>query len=468
MKKKSTGILLSAVVFLLMGVSSTVYGEAAEDDSLEAFLKKIKNPTPEINWGYDLRLREIYAKNFLWLDNDSAPEKGEPENEWQWQRFRSRLWFNITPTEDIEIKSRLVWEPRNYCYPETDARRGPFEWDEAIFDKLNIKVKDFFDLPLDIKVGRQDLIFGNGWLILDGTPMDGSRTICFDAARFTYHMSETTDLDMIYIDQRGQWDETIKPFNDQNRRGGLNSWAEQDERGAIFYLTNKSLVPDAKVEGYYIWKHDREIERDRGSNDGHYHTLGARIDGSMNENWGYRAGFAEQVGQKNYEDLCAFAFNGRLTYKLNDAWKNAFHGGYEYVSGDDPGTETDEGFDMLWARWPRWSELYIYTYATESRIAENNNLHRINFGWNADPSKKIHLSSDYHLLFADENTRGGAGGFSENGKFRGQLLTTKLIYKFSPRISGHLWGEYFFPGGYYTDDRNDAAAFLRYELVITF
>ena len=74
------------------------------------------------------------------------------------------------------------------------------------------------------------------------------------------------------------------------------------------------------------------------------------------------------------------------------------------------------------------------------------------------------------MLFADENTLGGAPGrgFSTNGDIRGHLFATKFIYKFSPHISGHLWGEYFLPGNFYTSDRNDVAVFLRYELMLTF
>ncbi len=40
-------------------------------------------------------------------------------------------------------------------------------------------------MPLTATVGRQDIIEGVGWLVMDGTPLDGSRTVYFDAARFT-------------------------------------------------------------------------------------------------------------------------------------------------------------------------------------------------------------------------------------------------------------------------------------------
>lgn len=430
------------------------------------WVNEAKNPTPWLNWGFDQRLRTIYTKNFLWLDNDSSA----PENEWHFQRFRSRLWSTITPVENMTINTRLVWEWRNYCKPDSDARSGPIEWDEAIFDRMNVSFKNAFDLPIDITVGRQDIILGNGWLVLDGTPYDGSRTIFFDAAKVTYKISEAQKIDLIYIDQRGEADETIEPFNDQERVCGL---AEQDERGFIFYLTDKSLIPDAEVNGYFIYKHDMPIDHVTAplpspTNDSHIYTAGARINGGLDDNWKYRAEFAQQSGQKNYQNLCALGFNSRVSYLMNDVWKNKFYTGYEYLSGDDPATKTNEAFDPLWGRWPQWSELYIYTYATETRIAETTNLHRIHLGWDCEPTEQLCLTNQYHVLFADENTLGGTGGRSNDSHFRGQLLTSRLTYKFNRHLSGHLLGEFFFPGDYYTDDRNDAAAFLRYELMLTF
>jgi hypothetical protein len=483
MKVVMSFLIIAAVMFVITPAVMGQAGEKLRKDAyvaptqteaptLEEQMQKIKNPTSWMSWGFDQRIRPVYTNNIVLLDKNASG------HERIFNRFRSRLWSKFTPAEDIEINTRLVWEWRIWCNSNSPGPlRNPssIEWDEAIFDQLNAKFKNLFEMPMDIQVGRQDLIFGNGWLVLDGTPLDGSRTIYFDAARMTYRYEESkSTLDLVYIDQSASQDRWIDPINDQDR-----AVMEQDERGAILYLTNKA-IENVQIDGYYIWKHDifPDVFADNypasWSRESDLHTFGARAAGKIDDNWGYRAEFAQQLGrQKNFggegQSVCAFGFNGRLNYKFNDAWNNEIHTGYEYLSGDDPGTEsTDEGFDPLWARWPQWSELYIYTYSAETRIAETTNLHRINVGWDADPCEKIHLCNEYNAVFADENTMKGSAGFSNGGSFRGHLLATKLIYKFSPHISGHLWGEYFFPGNYYTNDRNDAAVFLRYELMITF
>jgi hypothetical protein len=433
-----------------------------EDRGLSGFAKRSKNPTDWLNWGYDLRLRDIYQKNPITNDKHAPPpSRGGPGNEYHFQRYRSRLWFNIKPIKDIEIRTRLIWEFRNYCKP--DGRRKS-DIDEALFDKLNVKWTHVLGTPTTVVAGRQDIILGDGWLVLDGTPLDGSRTIYFDAVRVTNELkSIQTNVDWMFINQFAESDHFIEPFNDRERL-----LEEQDARGAILWVSNKSL-PGTELNGYFIYKHldaaaPNENHPTWRGDDGDIYTVGGRIHGEIGKNWDYRFEIAKQMGNKNKRRLCALGANSRLMYKFNDAHKNRLHIGYEYLSGDRPGTEKNEAFDILWGRWPQFSELYIYAYAGETRIADVTNLHRIGLGWITDPIKDWEFCLNYHFLFAGQNTYRDRPGFSKSGCVRGQLATAILRYKFNDFISGHLLGEAFFPGDYYDNTRNDPSVMLRYEL----
>lgn len=454
-------------------------------EGLEKFIQDSKNPTPWMSWGLDFRMREIYAFNLLRLADD---DDGVRDDDWHFQRWRLRWWATFTPfgTKDISINTRLMWEFRTYEHPigrQHSQLSGytpsshKYDDSDAMFDILNVTWKNVMGLPLTAVIGRQEIVFGDGWLICEGTPLDGSRTIYFDAIRLTYDWQETkTKIDLIYIDQAGDTSDHIKPFNDQD-----NHIVEQDERGVILYLTN-NWFDRTQIEAYYIYKHNEEIEYINsagtsalvpGTESANIHTIGARLVHKLNDNITLDGQFAQQMGHKRpygdgeYHDLCAFGFKGKLIYYLRDDWNNNFRIEYEYLSGDDPGTDKIEEFDPLWGRWPQFSDLYIYTYAVETRIAEVTNLHRLGFGWNCNPLgyKNLDLSLYYHLLWADEkySTAITAG----DGDFRGQLVTLCLKYKYGPHISGHLKGELFGPGDYYLDANNDVAMFLRYELVFT-
>ena len=61
---------------------------------------------------------------------------------------------------------------------------------EGIFDSLNVQWKNILQQPATLTVGRQDILLGDGWLVGEGTPYDGSWTAYLDSARLTYEMKE--------------------------------------------------------------------------------------------------------------------------------------------------------------------------------------------------------------------------------------------------------------------------------------
>jgi len=436
-----------------VGETSTEGEKLTFPQNVYTWLEQAKEPAPWVKLNGDLRMREVYANNHVTLNHQAAG------HEWHFQRYRSRLGATLSPTKDIDFDVRFTWEFRNWCEPEG---RRHFDGDEVVLDYFNVKWKNLFGLPATLTVGRQDIILEDGWLVLDGTPLDGSRTIFFDAARLQVELKDIkTSINLIYIDQHSDLSDRCKPFNDRDK-----AVIEQDEVGAILYVANKSLK-DIELDAFYMYKNNTP-ELANGD-DSDLHTFGARIAGSIGEHWQYRGTIAQQLGHRFGNDVCALGANTRLTYLFNDKWKNQLRVGYEFLSGDDPGTNTDEHFDLLWGRWPQFSELYVYSFINETRVADVTNLHRVGFGWTADPTDKIQLCADYHLLFADENTRRGVAGpmlFSDSGCFRGQLLTLLLRYKFNPHVYGHVLSEFFFPGDYYKDANNDPAVFLRFELTL--
>ncbi len=449
-------LLKITVVVAIVGLTSALSWAADGGASDSGVIDAIKNPMPGLTLSFDQRLREIWGDKFI------IPDRSSANHEYHFQRIRSRLGAKWSMFEDVDVNARLIWEWRNWCKP--DSRDSNVEFDEALFDTLNVQVRNAFDLPLTITAGRQDLIFGNGWLILDGTPLDGSRTIFFDAVRFNYQLDEATSVDLIYVDQKAEADGTFEPINDQERGTGL---IDQDERGAILYVKNNSWLPNTKTDVYAIWKHELPCDAGVGT-DAQIYTFGARVDSSLSEQLKGRAEFAQQLGE--YGDssgICAFGFNSRLTYLLKDSWDSQLRFNYEFLSGDDPDTAKNEQFNSLWGRWPQFSELYVYTYLPESRIGDVTNLHRVGGGWTGHPTEKIELCADYHLLYADENTVENRAAYS-SGHFRGQLITAMMKYKINKHLSGHFLAESFLPGGYYEEDTQDPAYFLRYELMITF
>jgi hypothetical protein len=165
----------------------------------------------------------------------------------------------------------------------------------------------------------------------------------------------------------------------------------------------------------------------------------------------------------------AFGVNSKLSYLFKDKLSNQLSLSFEFLSGDNPNTGSDEMFDVLWGRWPRWSEIALYSYAAETRIGQQANLNRFGPTWSLFPVKNLEFSASYYALFAIEDipTREASSTlFTNDGQFRGHFIQAFLKYKFSQHLSAHLWSEFLFPGDYYVN--KDLMTFLRAEVMFTF
>lgn len=453
---------------LAPGTSPYTEGQIAGND-FDKWCQCIKKPCDWFCWGSDLQIRNVYANNTKTITKDA------PNHEYEYTRFRGRLWGTFNVTEDVEVNARFQWEAFNSYEPE--AAEGTTR-SQGLFDNLNVKFKNLFDKQATLTVGRQDIFLGDGWLVADGTPFDGSLTGFFDAIRYTYNCEESpTTADFIYIHNEANPDAWLHPINEPTPK----FWnAEQDESGAIAYFTNKS-VENTDISPYFMYKKAESQPQIHGTYNAELYTPGLRVAHKVDENWRWRAeaayqfGYTDKADPGNDSQVRAWGANSAVQYFVNDPMNNNFRLQYEYLSGDEPGTKKYEGFDTLWGRWARWSDLYADTTGLEQngRLADYSNLHRIGPGWSISPCDKFTLDTDYALLFADQSMNTTAPGvnpqnFSENGFFRGQLLTSVLTYKLNKHVSGHLQGELYFPGNYYSSDRTSVVSFLRYQLVLTF
>lgn len=457
----------------------------------EKLINDIKKPTSWFTWGGDLRLRNEYHNNAVTLNQDVL------RHDQDLFRFRGRLWASVAPITDVSLNARLAAEPRNWVNPAfSGTYRGEtgMEWRYGIFDNLNAKWDNVVKQPLSLTVGRQDIQFGDPgdwWLVADGTPADGSWTFFLDSARATFNAKEIqTKFDLVYIYQNPEADAWMPTLGDADRfvpAVGTTvpyTLTDQREQGVVLYGSTKS-IEKTTLDGYFIYKHDDRLSFLGTGDNANIYTLGARIAGAPAENWTYSAEAAYQFGEKEdaigtqtaprseraWRDIGAYGGKARLTYLLKDKMDNQFSLVAEYLSGDKPGSGKDEMFDVLWGRWPRWSELYILGTINETggRIAQMNNLFRVGPRWSIVPAKNVKFELLYNALFAPESTPTRAVSpalFSYDGNFRGHYLQAVLRYQLCKYASAHLWAEGQWQGNFYT--QSDLISFLRAEVMFTF
>ena len=486
MAQNGTKMIL-VFVFLLAGLLVAAQVQAAETTASAApagvqASDWFHNPEPWLEMGADFRFREHGGYNWSGL-NDDKTLGGKRDASFHFERYRTRWWTKSKLDENTAFNTRVTWEFRTWDEPDSQSQSTDF--DEIIIDNLNLSLKNFLDLPATAIIGRQDIFLGQGWLVAEGTPMDGSRTYSFDAARFTYDLGEKTKLDMIYICSRPDSDWWLKPINDRNKYV-----TQEQENGAILYLTDKSTP--TQLEGYFMYKNNNPVDHpvvnkplyfpqavlEAVSKKAEIYTFGGAVSGSITDNWGYRVEGAVQTGTSaspctlvtaynHTEPLLAFGQKSTLEYSFKDDLDNKLHVTYEYLSGDDPDTKHVTSFNPLWGQWPQWSELY-QPYVTKLEDNLVSNLHRLDFGHKFKPNKEWEILTDWNLLWADENTFKGNAKFTDNGNFRGHLLTCWAKYNFTKQLKGNLVGEYLMPGNYYANANRDEALYFHFTVEYTF
>lgn len=430
-------------------------------------LERVKHPAPWVEIGGDLRLRQVFIENGIDLLN-------EMDDTLHFFRIRPRLWARFGPfgvdealdkPNGFNVYVRITAEPRPFIEPEQSPT-----WDEVVLDNLYFDWNRVDGMPISLRVGRQDMVYGPpahpGFVILDGTPLDGSRTIYSDAIRARLHMDECKSiLDLFYINNKGR-QSRVHPLNDSD---SLVSEFDATVLGA--YLVNKQ-VESHELHAYYLYKDEDWVD---GGSARHVHTLGTAIEKAPNDGIDYYAEVAGQWGdyvgwgRPGSQTLKAIGFSSDLGYTFADAkWSPRIHAAYEFLSGDDPGSRRVEIWDPVLARWPHWSELYVYSWIMETGFPGwYSNLHRFTFGGSVHPNRDTCLDVDYSFLRANENVPLGGGPIFSNGLKRGHLLTAVLTHQFSKYLSGHLWAEYFHPEDFYIDD-TDEAFFLRWQVTFKF
>jgi hypothetical protein len=470
------------------------------------FMDSFHRPFDGLEMGLDLRIRNEYNHNTTSLNDQYGDGVGRSTskktmegnwNEENAQRYRMRWSTMWTLAPDVTFNTRLVWEFWTFNTERASSTTSSdqnLELREQIFDWMNIKWKNAFDAPMTLVVGRQDIMLGTGWLVNDGTPADGSRTMYFDAVRATVDLSEKTQLDLIGIAQSDDEETWLPPFNHQD---WLRATQKTDESGFIAYVTDKS-IENTTLEGYYIYKKEEPSDyskfwADRGKfwsstsygKDAEIHTIGGRIAQKLDSNWSYSVEAAKQFGKKDMgtssmdmESLRAFGTNNRLVYAFNDENKNELRLTHEYLTGDDSHTGGSEAFDPLWGDWPqpqRGGDLVPNIYANETAKGEVTNLHRVGVGHTIKPTKEWTFMTDYNLLWANETTKAGTQAAShgvkfndDSNKFRGQLFSGIARWSCCKSFNTYLQVDYFVPGGYYDSGTRDHAVFARLNFEWTF
>jgi hypothetical protein len=324
-------------------------------------------------------------------------------------------------TENLSGTSSILFDPNFAGGSESQLYQGYLE------------LGDIGGTSFDLRLGRQELVFGNEMLLGD---LDFYNGINHDGARAGWQYKKWT-LDVFYIENfddalAGTTGVTVFPTsngsNDSNLYGAYATFKGPKVIGFDAYgllLNNNEdalgvpVVPGSSFSGF------RE-ER---------WTYGGRVYNKRDSNWDWWAEFAWQTGE--YEtggvttDISATGLEGELAYQFRKAKiKPRVHLRYSTFTGDDDDTDESEAFNPMFQDFHgRYGKFDLFR-------ATNVDVIQVGVSW-AGKEDRHKFGVNYLMLTSNEEalnggTPGGSAAITEDDL--GDELDLYYKYAYSKNV----------------------------------
>ncbi len=391
-----------------------------------------RGETPKLTFEVIERFRFVAWDNAIDLDADA-------DNPFTFTRHRTSLGALFTVNPSLSIYAKLTNEFRYWFRPDD----RDFKFHEVFFDNLFVEWKRPAGVPLNLKLGRQNMNLGEGFVVMDGHPLDGSRSIYFNAARADWLLSDHHRLILFYTYQP-ETDDILPVINNQNQ-----PLIEQPEEGIGLYFAGQ--FGKTNLDLYAIRKNILCGSQHLPSSG--INTVGFRTIVQLTNQLSVTGEAARQFGSLGGAIRRAWGGYAHADYYLKRRFPvpSVITLGAVFLGGDDPKTPKWEGWDPLFSRWPKWSESYIYALIPEygGHVAYWSNWSSFYTALAFQIVRPVELTIHLHRLGAPVASDAAAGFPGGGGHVRGTLLITKLIFRLSKTVTGHLLWDVFSPGDYY-------------------
>jgi len=443
----------------------------------------------KLDGGADIRLRyDIY---------DNLPNSGGAISPAyvNYYRQRTRIWGSAY-FGDYGLYTRLGNEFREYDnYGARNYKHFP---DQLFVDNLYFDFKNLLYNRVDVRIGRQDMKYGAGRVIADGTPSDGSRSEYFDAIKVTVRVTEKTSGDFFATYTKpvdnfltiGNADG--QNYNTTSYDGDVGPGKDDDmtEWGVGTYWTIKEFA-ECPLDLYAIYKDESDWHKKGVAKDfipgRQYATLGTRLTPKFTDNFSGELEAAYQFGQTDDntaksikgQAINAYMLYGGLTYKAYDTYMTPYlTAGALYLSGDDKSSAYNStsagnsvtGWNPVYGRCTFIGELPVKMYGSSYRWSNLIYPH-IEPGFAPFKGHKFKIQTG--PMFADKNDNQADSsenlyrGWYTQAKYEATLL--KAIVNKRGAVKAALQLEHMAYGDYYQQANTpDNGYFARVELSMSF
>ena len=347
---------------------------------------------------------------------------------------------------------------------------------DIILDLAYVQMKEIFYSPLTLTMGRQDLLFGRGFII-GWNPQDPqgvtqadefTQIQSFDAIRATLDFNPWT-LDFVY--------------------SKIDENAHNPEDDSDLYITNvnyKFAEYNAVAEGYFVGQVDRSFlngvqATSTGANN--TYTLGGRVQfdpisqitlgGELAYQFGsYRAAVANPK-----RDRSAWALDLFGTYRFDYTWKPEITVEYVLFSGENDlsASSGDYGAWNLLYRgkfWTAYADFRELTFGTSDPLDQpaSTNSQFVQVKGSMKPLEDLQLEAMFTYLWNDEDIHTVSANPNSVSRSDGIGWEIDLIatYDYTEDVSFGILAGWFVPGDFYGDPDDATATDIVSSVKVTF
>jgi hypothetical protein len=401
--------------------------------------------TDKITLGGRARLRGYKIDN-VWDFDDSGTIVND-----KWSVFRqyASLWANVKATDTISGRIQIS----NQNWGEIGSTGGENVDDSFFVENVYVTAANLFSLPLTATFGRQNVIYGSGFVLLDGQSQMGSTSIYFDGIKLRWDIADKFMLDGLYL---------------KDNEGNRDDASDDDItlRGLYFTNTEDPFI-GAKQELYALNRANEVVQTD-------IWALGYRISDKLDMGVDYSGEIAMQTGDASRtanQEALGYKLDAGYTFK-DVAMKPRIYLGYVFMSGDDADTDDNERWDVFYGGWPQWGDLLAWKYlnvgpniissydptyndhSSTGGEAVYSNIKIATIGAQAKPIDKLSVDLSYSLLTIDQTA--GDDDF-------GNYYQATLTYQYSQPLSFSLYAAMIDPGDAFTAPNTDKATEVYWE-----
>ncbi len=374
----------------------------------------------------------------------------------------------------INLVNQRDWNANEFATAQaTSAAAHEFD---VLLDLAYVQMKEIFYSPLTLTIGRQDIVFGRGFVI-GWNPQDPNNNIqaeeftqlqAFDAVRGTLDFNPWT-IDLVYV---------------KRTEGSLNPEDDRD-----LYLANvnyKFAEYNAVAEAYYFGDVDRNtFSGSSGSKGAATHTVGGRVQFDPISQITLGGELAYQFGEYRVSattilerDRAAWALDLFGEYRWDNTWKPMLGLEYVYLSGEENLSSTSTADYGAWNgsfRLPvyGWIRDYQGTYtamaSTSAQVAGQNQQHVALYG-SLKPLEDLQISAQFYHFWTAETahstiTNPNSASLSED---IGNEIDILVTYNYTADVTFNTYADWFIPGDYFASPNDATATQLIQEVKVTF